>query len=960
MTEQETQAELVTISQGFERLNQLAKRKRDRAEAKKLVDEFESSDKLCNEMGGELNEYRGDLEDGEERRRLRERIPEGCEILFCGYLEGDLSERFRLSNPIAFSGGFLLRTPVANILVDPGMGTLSALAERRFSMWDIDLILVSHHHPSASFELHDVLNCVGGYTPGRARDSKQQHKVRLLATDAVVNGRNGYPSLLLPPDRESIQGKPTVASPNKRFRFFRTANHRLGVEEITADTERADGKSVIITCLTARHKEAPIREKPGKVKKDGEPDGTDKSQITLRDHDGEAGKAVCSYFIECEDEEWSVLFTGDTEYDTNLLSWRNEKAYHKPTVLIANTKTLSYLPQHTLSESLCPNNPDSLWKTMHPTKNQLGWLGTLGLTRALKPDVLVMRALGLECVVRKEKGRFVYAPERLSVYQAAMESQLADNNCADTQVMIPGRLLLTLSSAGTLARTTHAPAFFPYGALTVGKRYVTNDLRQIVEIKRQISTLSALYKYNKARYTVWERNSADDPSRTDPEFFRPAFLIIQGDTGIGKTVLARGIGEEILGPTSLEMVHEYDLAAMHQNIVMSDIFGTVEGAFSFAAARPGLLAEPGVIILNNMEKLSWHHTKSLLDALENWKFRRQGETRSAAMQPIRAVVIFTTNKDILSSEDVADDVTYRMLKNAMTLPSLDSLTEKKREHLLSLVVSKWCEEHHTTMGSEAFELLARKTDWEAIGSLRALRNALIKARDITLHSYPQAYVEQKGAGGEPLEVNCHVDTPTVRAALEAVSAGPRTPKEDGGETTGKLPESLFWPIITLLSVGDQKGAFLHLRGQKAAGRDSKVAKSGFLTWVRPILTHLPASANQSPGAFADALWDLLQLGQRGNYTGPDALLDYCRNLHDQRVLALEDEKIEGDRWRTHLREMWFREVDSNGLEVRGPEFCVRLDKLGQDLRDTSDDELKRRCCDILWKRILKARTGANT
>jgi hypothetical protein len=259
------------------------------------------------------------------------------------------------------------------------------------------------------------------------------------------------------------------------------------------------------------------------------------------------------------------------------------------------------------------------------------------------------------------------------------------------------------------------------------------------------------------------------------------------------------------------------------------------------------------------------------------------------------------------------------------------------------------------MGSEAFDLLVRKTDWESIGSLRALRNALIKARDITLHSYPHAYVEQKGAKGIPLEVNCHVDTPTLRQALQAVAAGPRTPREDDDDkaATGRLPESLFWPIITLLAAGQQRNAFRHLRGQKAAGRGGNVTKGGFATWVSPILARLPATATQSANAFADALFDLLKLGGRRDYQGEDALLDYCRALHDAEVLVLDEEHHSPERWRAYLRGMWFCEVDSDSRAVSPAEFSVRLDRLGQGLRNASDDEIKRRCREILWKRILK-------
>ena len=635
------------------------------------------------------------------------------QIFFAGFLEGDYSERALTSTPISLSGGFLLKVPeVGNFLFEPGMGTIKGLTELGVNLSDeIDAIIVSHYHPSACSECHTLFNILGKYTPNRAPHRDDGKKVFFFSTNAVIHGRNNHESILISSDRMRIK-KSLFSSlggeSKKEFIISRGNNKELEVNEGSSNTR--DRPYIKMTLLKAYHNEVVSLDEYEKAEK-----SVRKNEEVI-DEGGRNGKQVSCFYLEVKNSkhDFSLLFTGDTEFNEKNMPEELKKFSVKPDILIANTKTLEYLTSGT------PTGDDS-WDNLKFTKNQLGWMGTIHLTQQCDPSLLVMRAFGLECIIKEDShGNFVYAPENLSLIESAMKTILNQNpgegnKKKEKSVIIPGRHILNIERNNGELKTTSEilvpshPGYGQqeYGNDTKGIKYVTKNPVLIKQINRYLHILKASLK---------------SPDMSD-------FLVILGESGSGKSHLGKALGQEIIKGSNFSVsdVRTFDLAAISENLYESQIFGHVEGAFTGAVTdSPGILEEKGVVVLNQLEKLPMDKAKKFLDVLEEWKHHKLGGVGAINTKPI---LIFTCNREIEECENLSADLRNRLLGRCIRIPSLSELSEEERERDISVYINHWCETNKCTLEISAISLLLKDIDLTE-GELRALRNILNKAKEL--------------------------------------------------------------------------------------------------------------------------------------------------------------------------------------------------------------------------------------
>ena len=147
------------------------------------------------------------------------------------------------------------------------------------------------------------------------------------------------------------------------------------------------------------------------------------------------------------------------------------------------------------------------------------------------------------------------------------------------------------------------------------------------------------------------------------ERFAPtdAAVLITGETGTGKDVVAK-----LLHARSLRNKKPFvvvDCAALHEELLQSELFGHERGAYTGAvAAKPGLfeVANGGTILLDEIGDTSPSVQVKLLRVLESSTFRRLGGTKELSVD-VR--VVAATNRDLaalIARGHFREDLFYRL------------------------------------------------------------------------------------------------------------------------------------------------------------------------------------------------------------------------------------------------------------------------------------------------------------
>lgn len=148
-------------------------------------------------------------------------------------------------------------------------------------------------------------------------------------------------------------------------------------------------------------------------------------------------------------------------------------------------------------------------------------------------------------------------------------------------------------------------------------------------------------------------------------------ILITGETGVGKGVVARYIHESGIEP-SQPFVH-VNCTALPSTLIEGELFGHSKGAFTDAKnAREGLfeMADGGTIFLDEIGDLPLELQAKLLTVLEQGKIRRVGSTKERA---IRVRVLAATNRDLerkVREGTFREDLLFRINAFVVKLPSL--------------------------------------------------------------------------------------------------------------------------------------------------------------------------------------------------------------------------------------------------------------------------------------------------
>ncbi len=161
----------------------------------------------------------------------------------------------------------------------------------------------------------------------------------------------------------------------------------------------------------------------------------------------------------------------------------------------------------------------------------------------------------------------------------------------------------------------------------------------------------------------------------------PSAVLIEGETGTGKELVASAIHKESGRKGPFVPVN---CGAISPELIESELFGHLKGAFTGAQkARDGLFsyADGGTLFLDEISEMPLMMQAKLLRALEEKRIRPVGSEREIAVD-VR--IVAATNRNLEEEKDIGNfraDLFYRLNVVKLSIPPL----RERREDIMPLV-----------------------------------------------------------------------------------------------------------------------------------------------------------------------------------------------------------------------------------------------------------------------------------
>ena len=202
-------------------------------------------------------------------------------------------------------------------------------------------------------------------------------------------------------------------------------------------------------------------------------------------------------------------------------------------------------------------------------------------------------------------------------------------------------------------------------------------------------------------------------------------VLIEGETGTGKELAAEAIHEESQRAPGPFVV--FDCSAVAANLIETELFGHVRGAFTGAIAdRVGAFesADGGTLFLDEIGELPLELQPKLLRAIERFEIRPVG---SSLPRRVDVRIVAATNRNLAEESSrgrFREDLFYRLAVVRITLPPLRERAEDiplLAQHFASARDRRGGADH--VLSHEALEALSLRA-WP--GNVRELRNAIAR------------------------------------------------------------------------------------------------------------------------------------------------------------------------------------------------------------------------------------------
>jgi DNA-binding NtrC family response regulator len=204
-------------------------------------------------------------------------------------------------------------------------------------------------------------------------------------------------------------------------------------------------------------------------------------------------------------------------------------------------------------------------------------------------------------------------------------------------------------------------------------------------------------------------------------------LLITGESGTGKEVIADLI--HALSPRAKNRIVKVNCAALPRELIESELFGSVKGAFTGAHAdREGLFrqAEGGTLFLDEISEMPIDTQSKLLRVLQDQKVRPVGGKTD---YQTNCRILAATNRkpeDAIKDGKLREDLFYRISAISVHLPPL----RERRDDIMPLAnafLKRYAAQANRTLLGFTPPAAERLTGFDWPGNIRQLQNEIQRA-----------------------------------------------------------------------------------------------------------------------------------------------------------------------------------------------------------------------------------------
>jgi len=201
-------------------------------------------------------------------------------------------------------------------------------------------------------------------------------------------------------------------------------------------------------------------------------------------------------------------------------------------------------------------------------------------------------------------------------------------------------------------------------------------------------------------------------------------VLITGESGTGKEMAARAV--HFHGKRKDKPFITVNCGALPENLLESELFGHVKGAFTGAVAhKKGMfqVADKGTLFLDEIGEMSPPTQVKVLRAIQEKTIRRVGGTEEI---PVDVRIISATNQDLkekLKQGTFREDLFYRLNVISLNMPPL----RERKEDIPALVhhfLEKHCEKMGIRMKRVAPEVINVFENYSWPGNIREVENII--------------------------------------------------------------------------------------------------------------------------------------------------------------------------------------------------------------------------------------------